>query len=154
MLSNVDLAYYFNSILTKGRKDNTYKFALARFLIEYSYKQNESNIEAKANDNEMTSIKYSVIARSFLKYYWHQICKYKIRQNYNLDKLPLIVQIIHRIFEKEYIPDSFDSMNREKIEKFSYQLLSGFELAVDLVDEPYRTVKDCLLHLFCHLDML
>lgn len=116
-MSNIDLAYYFSSILTKGRKDNTYKFALARFLIEYSYKQNESDIEAKENNNEMASIKYSLIAKSFLIYYWHQICKYKIRQNYNLDKLPLIVQIIQKIFGKEYIPDSLDSMNTEKIEK-------------------------------------
>jgi hypothetical protein len=54
--------------------------------------------------NETTVIKYSVIAKSFLKYYWHQICKYKIRQNYNLNKLPLIVQIIQRIFETDYIP--------------------------------------------------
>jgi hypothetical protein len=114
-MSNVDLAYYFSSILTKGRKDNTYKFALARFLVEY--KQNESDIEAKINNNEMTSIKYSLIAKSFLKYYWHQICKYKIKQNYNLDKLPLIVQIIQCIFGKEYIPDSFDFMDTEKIEK-------------------------------------
>ena len=36
-MSNNDLAYYFNSILTKGRKVNTYKFALARFLVDYSY---------------------------------------------------------------------------------------------------------------------
>ena len=116
-MSNIDLAYYFNSILTKGRKDNTYKFALARFLIDYSYEQNESELENKINNNEATIIKYSVIAKSFLKYYWHQICKYKIRQNYNLEKLPLIVQIIHRIFGKEYIPDSFQSMNPVLIDK-------------------------------------
>jgi hypothetical protein len=48
ILSSVDLAYHFSSILAKGRKDNTYKFALARFLIEYSYKHNESDIETKA----------------------------------------------------------------------------------------------------------
>jgi len=116
-LSNVDLAHYFNSILTKGRKDNTYKFALARFLVEYSYKQNVSSNENKINENKTIPIQYSVIAKSFLIYYWHQICKYKIRQNYNLDKLPLIVQIIHDIFGKDYIPDSFESMQTGKIEK-------------------------------------
>lgn len=60
----VDFAHYFNSILTKGKKDNTYKFALARFLIEYSYEQNLSDIENKIGTNEMTTIKYSVIAES------------------------------------------------------------------------------------------
>jgi hypothetical protein len=113
-LSNIDIAHYFNSIITKGRKDNTYKFALARFLVEYSYGQ---DIENKIRNNEMIVIKYSIIAKSFLKYYWHQICKYKIRQNYNLDKLPLIVQIIQCIFGRDYIPDSFESMHRGKIEK-------------------------------------
>jgi hypothetical protein len=28
---NDDIGYYFNSILTKGKKDNTYKFALPDF---------------------------------------------------------------------------------------------------------------------------
>lgn len=102
-----DFQYYLNTILTKGRKDNTYKFALARFLVDYSYKQDELDIETGINKNESNIIEYSVIAQSFLKYYWHQICKYKIRQNYNLEKLPLIVQIIQRIFGKEYIPEIF-----------------------------------------------
>ena len=60
---------------------------------------------------------FSVAAKSFLKFYWHQICKYKIKQNYNLDKPPLIVKIIHDVFGKEYIPESFESMSKEKITK-------------------------------------
>ncbi|HKG30548.1 MAG TPA: hypothetical protein VKA91_04700 [Nitrososphaeraceae archaeon] len=52
-MSIVDYAHYFNSILTKGRKDNTYKFALARFLIEYSYERDILNIENKINNNEI-----------------------------------------------------------------------------------------------------
>jgi len=75
-LSNIDLAYYFNSILAKGRKDNTYKFALTRFLVEYFYKQDELDIDAKIHHDEATIIEYSVIAESFLKYYSHQTCKW------------------------------------------------------------------------------
>ncbi|HXW11236.1 MAG TPA: hypothetical protein VD694_00640 [Nitrososphaeraceae archaeon] len=55
------------------------------------------------------------IAKSFLKYYWHQICKYRIRQNYNPDKPPLIVQIIQNEFGENYIPEPFEKMNLEKI---------------------------------------
>lgn len=117
-----EFQYYFNTILTKGRKDNTYKFALARFLIEYSSNQAELDIETRISNNQPYTIKYSVIAQSFLKYYWHQICKYKIRQNYNPEKLPLIVQIIQYIFGKEYIPDSFESMEKEKIERAELEI--------------------------------
>ena len=54
---------FFNSILTKARKDNTYKFALARFIVEYSHEQNESDIENEIKNNETTVINYSVIAK-------------------------------------------------------------------------------------------
>jgi hypothetical protein len=87
----LNLAYYFNSILTKGKKDNTYKFALARFLVDYSYEMDESIFKTKIINNETQNIEFPIIAKAFLKYYWHQICKYKTKQNYNLDKLPLIV---------------------------------------------------------------
>jgi hypothetical protein len=106
-----NFVYYFNSIITKGKKDNTYKFALARFLIEYSNRLDNADIENKIKNNTFERIQFSTIAESFLKYYWHQICKYKIRQNYHIDKPPLIVQIIHEVFGKEYIPDSFKGMD-------------------------------------------
>ena len=107
--------YYFNSILTKGKKDNTYKFALARFLTEYSSGLDDKYIENKIKNNSSERIEFSTIAKSFLKYYWHQICKYKIRQNYHVDKHPLMVQIIHEIFGNDYIPERFTKMSPEKI---------------------------------------
>jgi len=109
------LAYHFNSILTKGKKDNTYKFALAKFLVDYSYELDESICKYKKRNNNVETIEFSIPAKAFLKYYWNQICKYKIKQNYNLDKLPLIVQIIHNIFGEDYIPDEFESMDKKKI---------------------------------------
>lgn len=113
--ARADFLYHFNSIITKGRKDNTYKFALARFLIEYSYQLDDQYIESNILSNKTEAISFDAIARVFLKYYWHQICKYKIRQNFNTEKLPLIVQIINEIFGTQYIPESFDSMPKDKI---------------------------------------
>lgn len=117
MILSVDnLSFVFNSILTKGKKNNTYKFVLARFLIDYvHYRLDDSYIKTKLNNNEEEIIEFSTIAKAFLKYYWHQVCKYKIKQNYNLDKLPHIVQIIQDIFGKEYIPEPFESMDTDKI---------------------------------------
>ena len=114
-IDNSDFLYYFNSIITKGKKDNTYKFALARFLIDYSYSLDEAHIRHNVTDNKIETIDLSIIAKAFLKYYWHQICKYKIKQNYNTEKPPLIVKIIHGIFGRRYIPESFESMPKEKI---------------------------------------
>ena len=104
----------FNAIITKGRKDNTYKFALARFLIDYSESLDEQSIRNKVDSNTDEVIEYSLIAKAFLRNYWHQICKYKIRQNFNSEKLPLIVQIIQGIFGQNYIPQPFESMDKEK----------------------------------------
>ena len=115
MITNDNFVYYFNSILTKGKKDNTYKFALARFLIDYSYKLDSSYIKMKIENNLEETIEFSIIAKEFLKYYWHQICKYKIKQNFNLNKLPLIVQIIQNQFGTRYIPEPFESMDKYKI---------------------------------------
>lgn len=119
-MENEEFAYYFNSVLTKGRKDNTYKFALARFLIDYAHGLDDSFIRVKIEKDEKEIIRYSTIAK--LKYYWHQICKYKIRQNYNMEKLPLIVQILQEIFGKEYIPECFQSMDKSKIEMAEKQI--------------------------------
>ena len=114
-VTDYDFLYYFNSIITKGKKDNTYKFALARFLIDYSYALDDSYVINNVADNKAEAINLSVIAKAFLKYYWHQICKYKIKQNYNTEKPPLIVKIIHGNFGRKYIPESFESMPKEKI---------------------------------------
>lgn len=78
---------------------------------------NDTDIKNKIKNNSFERVEFSTIAKSFLKYYWHQICKYKIRQNYHIDKPPLIVQIVYDIFGKEYIPHSFKKMDPGKISK-------------------------------------
>jgi hypothetical protein len=65
--NGLNLAYYFNSILTTGRKDNTYKFALARFLVDYSDGLDESIFITKIKNNETQTIEFSIIAKAFLK---------------------------------------------------------------------------------------
>jgi hypothetical protein len=67
LVNNDDFVYYFNSILTKGKKDNTYKFALAMFLIDYSYKLDNSYIDMKITNNIAETVTFSVIAKYLLK---------------------------------------------------------------------------------------
>ncbi|HYO06149.1 MAG TPA: HNH endonuclease domain-containing protein, partial [Phototrophicaceae bacterium] len=122
-ITESDFFHYFNSIITKGKKDNTYKFALARFLVDYSYALDEAHVIHNVADKKTVPINLSVIAKAFLKYYWHQICKYKIKQNYNTERLPLIVQVMHGVFGKKYIPESFESMPKEKIADAEKEIL-------------------------------
>ncbi len=116
-MNNKDFEFYFNFILTKGKKDNTYKFALARFLLDYSRKLDLEYINKKIQLNEDEIIEYKELAKAFLRYYWHQECKYKIRQNPNPAKPPSIIKIIRRIFGTEYNPKSFKEMPKELISK-------------------------------------
>jgi hypothetical protein len=129
-ITDYDFLYYFNSIITKGKKDNIYKFALARFFIDYSYALDDAYVRDNVADNKTEAINLSIIAKAFLKYYWHQICKYKIKQNYNTEKLPLIVKIIHGVFGRKYIPESFESMPKEKMADAEKEILKKCFLKV------------------------
>ena len=119
-----DLEHKFLQIITKGKKDNTYKFALARFLLDYSRKLDIIDIKKKVKLDQKEIIKYHEISKAFLRYYWHQECKYKIKQNHNPAKLPLVVKIIRKVFGRKYISDSFKDMEPEKI-----------DLAIKLIQE-------------------
>ena len=108
MTDDVELRRKFISIITKESKSNTYKFALARFLLEHSHKRDSSS-----------TVSFQDIAKKFLKYYWHQECKYKIRQNHDPNNHPSVVKVIREVFEEDmvdgYIPDYFKNMPPEKI---------------------------------------
>ena len=95
----------FMNIMNLSHKDNTYKFAFARFLLEYS------------KNNTETWIQFSDIARSFLKYYWIQICKSKLRQAPQADKKPEITKIIEKEFDMPYYPHTFKEIKSEESDK-------------------------------------
>ena len=92
-MDDADLRARFNSIMTKGA---TYKFALAKFMLEYTDKFTESQLLNMADNNQSATVDYSDTAMEFLKYYWHQECKYRIRQNSDPNKLPYVISIIRQ----------------------------------------------------------
>ncbi len=92
-----DLRRAFISILRRGRKDNTYKFALARALLEYC----RSNRDVGTRD-----IKYDYLADKFLEYYWRQECLFKIKQDFHTSKSPRVIQAIREVW-KDASPGSF-----------------------------------------------
>lgn len=104
----------FMGILNSS-KDNTYKFAFARFLIDYSIKNNESHVE------------FITIADYFLKYYWIQECRSKLNQTSKKfmkktgnKKIFLMRKIIQKEFGVNYYPQEFSGIKKiepKKIEK-------------------------------------
>lgn len=105
----------FISIITKGSKSNTYKFALAKFLLDYSNAITKQSIDDHIKNNQSILVDYDLIANSFLTYFWHQECKYRIKQNYQDSKPPSVIKIIRNVFGTDYIPEPFKNMPKSKI---------------------------------------
>ena len=104
----------FVSILTLGRKDNTYKFALARSLLDYC--------KNKSNSRQTHDIPYQYFSSQFLKYYWYQISEFKIKQDFHTKKTPMMVQIINDIFKKDTVHD-FTKLDPDKVKRAEEEIL-------------------------------
>lgn len=105
IISDEEFERGFLNIITHGSKDNTYKFAFARFLLDYS------------RDHADAHVNFPVIAGYFLEYYWTQVCKLKIKHAPQSKKKPEIVKIIEEEFTTKYYPQTFRKMRREEPEK-------------------------------------
>ena len=116
------LKEFFN-IITIGRKSNTYKFALARSILEF-VKENKPQIIQNVKEDKDTVINYSVFAEDFFRYYWYQE-KLKIPQNFNTDTLPRAVSIVKDIYKESTQPEKFDMVKEEIKSKAIKKILSG-----------------------------
>ena len=102
-ISEENMKQKFISILTKGKKDNTYKFALAKALLEF------------CRDNTSTTnydVSYEYLSSKFLEYYWYQECKFRMKQNFKVNSTPMVVQAIRDVFG-ENSPGSFQQLEQE-----------------------------------------
>lgn len=98
----------FIHIITQGKKSNTYKFAFARFLLDFAKSMDAKKLEEFERENKLIDVSYEEIAKYFLEYYWHQEFHSKIRQNYQTDKKPWIIKILREYFKQgKYIGHSF-----------------------------------------------
>ncbi len=122
MINPEFLKEFFN-IITIGRKSNTYKFALARSILEF-VKKNKTQILQNIKENKDTEINYSVFAEDFFRYYWYQE-KSKIPQNFNTDTLPRAVSIVKGIYKNFPQPEKFDMVKEEIKSKAINKILAG-----------------------------
>ena len=78
---------HFDDIISHGRKSNTYKFALAAYLLCHA-----------GSENAGLTVRYTDIASGFLTYYWPQVIKYKIKQSASGQHPPRAVKAIRKRF--------------------------------------------------------
>lgn len=107
----------FVNILAKGTKDNTYKFALARAILEYCSKK-------PAGGDDSCVITYDYLADRFLRYYWRQECVFKIRQTYDRKRTPRAVRAIREVFGS-HTPSSFGKLKRRDIKRAKGMILES-----------------------------
>ena len=112
-----DLKQIFLSILTKGYKDNTYKFTLAKVLLDYCKKNRAGPIQTH-------QIPYQHIASKFLKYYWYQQYKFKMKQDFHTERQPAIITILKDVFGKNP-PGDFALLDKKDIKKAENKILKA-----------------------------
>ena len=113
-ISEDDLKRTFMKIMI-SRKDNTYKFALARALLDHCNKDD-------AKIPRTYDISYGQLSSKFLKYYWHQVCKFQIKQDFHTKRTPMVVQAIKSVFDKKTV-GYFDKLNQDHIQKAEEKIL-------------------------------
>ena len=149
MINHMDeLRKTFIHIMTHGCKNNTYKFALARFLLDYCNMMPTSRLSTMSENNEKIIIHYEEIADAFLRYYWHQEFRYRIKQNFYNERPPSVVKILRDTFGDRYIPESFSKYaqhenNLTKIarKKILKKVFGHARIKTSLVVPRFQNVK-------------
>ena len=92
------------SILRHGPFDNTYKFALARALIELCG-------EDRGRRGDALVIPYRDLAEKFLRYYWHQEYRFHMRQDFHTRRTPRVISALREVWGEGPQPGSFASLD-------------------------------------------
>ena len=128
----------FMRILKDGAKNGTYKFALARALLELCS-------ERDPGASGPYIIKYEKLAERFLRYYWRQECVFHIRQNYYNDKEAAVIRAIRGKWGKMTYRDDFDKLDADDVRDVTSEIehdVFGSERAKKSVVVPkFQRVK-------------
>ena len=106
------------AILRHGPFDNTYKFALARALIELCG-------EDRGRRGDALVIPYRGLAEKFLRYYWHQEYRFHMRQDFHTKKRPRVISALRRVWGDGPQPGSFASLDPGDRDRAVRLILSG-----------------------------
>ena len=107
-----DMKRVFSAIITPvGKKDNTYKFVLAKVILDY------------CQTNDSHDIPYEYLADKFLEHYWYQEYKFKMKQDFKTVKKPRVIIAIRNVFGKNP-PSDFSLLDKNDILVAKKQILN------------------------------
>lgn len=115
-----DMDDTFMAILRRGAKANTYKFALARAILDHC----RERARAAPDSADALEIPYRYLASKFLRYYWHQECKFRIKQDFKTKSDPKVIDAIRGVFGSG-TPGNFAKLDRSDIEKAESRILKS-----------------------------
>ena len=125
--SDRELYDRFVSIIgRRGKKNNTYKFAMARFLLDLCCdpsmilrmygRVGEGAAPGAIDTADGIKVKYAEIARYYFAYYWPLACTARLRQGPN-NETPDVVEAIEKEFGKRKYEQSARQIIRDEPEK-------------------------------------
>jgi hypothetical protein len=126
----------FLHIISQSRRDNTYKLAFARFLLEYAESETD------------TKVHFKKIAKYFLKYYWPQICSSKLfqssidSQSIDEKRKPKIVQILNSEFPEPYYPYTFEQISKKQPKKIENTIKKIEKECFRVVTFAFQKIKE------------
>ncbi len=112
---DLDAGALFMTIVSQSSKDNTYKFVLGKILLDYC--------RDNAPESGKHSISYDYLAGEFLRHYWHQKYRFKMKQDFHVHgRGPVAVQILEDVFGEDS-PGRFEELDQAKVEKARQTML-------------------------------
>ena len=122
-----ELRDWFIAIIGRGgSKNNTYKFAMARFLLDLCCdpsmmqrmygRPGDGDAPGAIDTADGIKVKYAEIARYFFVYYWPIVCRARLEQGPD-GKDPLVAQIIKKEFRDQEYRQSACQIIQEEPEK-------------------------------------
>ena len=89
---------------------------LARALLEHCR-------ETPYGSGEACRVPYEYLAGKFLEYYWHQECKFRIKQDFKTKSTPKVVQAIRSTFTG-YVPGGFGDVDGDRKDRARRDILN------------------------------
>lgn len=106
---DMDAGTMFMTIVSKAGKDNTYKFVLGKILLDYC--------RDNTYESGKRAISYDYLAGEFLRYYWHQKYRFRMKQDFHVrGRGPVAIQILEDIFGEDP-PYRFEDLDQAKIKR-------------------------------------
>ena len=126
----------FMSIISKSKKDNTYKFALGKTLLDYC--------KANAPDGASRDIPYDYLAGEFLKHYWHQRFRFRMKQDFHTKRQPVVISILEKAFG-DRPPVRYEDIPNGQLKSAREQILSsvfGHSTGTGVVVSKFQETDD------------